>query len=89
MIDSGIRSYILNLDQVPYMDSSGIGSLLFVHSELKKRGFHLRVAGVKGSVRKVIELTRLTEHIPIVADLDTALRQLKEQRKGRSGEAHG
>jgi anti-sigma B factor antagonist len=84
MINGGVRSYILNLDQVPYIDSSGIGSLLFVHSELKKRGLPLRIAGVKGSVRKVIELTKLLEYFPIVADLGTALQQLKEQGQGRS-----
>ena len=84
MIDSGVKSYVLNLDQVPYMDSSGIGSLLYVHSELKKRGLPLRIAGVKGSVRKVIELTKLMEYFPIVQDLATALQQLKEKAAERS-----
>jgi hypothetical protein len=32
---------------------------------------------VKGSVRKVIELTKLAQYFPIVADLETALQQLK------------
>ncbi|HVO38304.1 MAG TPA: STAS domain-containing protein [Spirochaetia bacterium] len=84
MIDGGVKSYVLNLDQVPYMDSSGIGSLLYVHSELKKRGLPLRIAGVKGSVRKVIELTKLMEYFPIVQDLGTALQQLKEKTAERS-----
>ncbi len=84
MIDGGVKTYILNLEQVPYMDSSGIGSLLYVHSELKKRGLPLRITGVKGSVRKVIELTKLMEYFPIVQDLATALQQLKEKTAERS-----
>ena len=77
MIDSNVASFILNLEQVGYMDSSGIGALLYVHSELKKKGLPLRIVGVTGSVRKVIELTKLMEYFPIVADLNTALQQLK------------
>lgn len=84
MIDGGVKTYILNLEQVPYMDSSGIGSLLYVHSELKKRGLPLRITGVKGSVRKVIELTKLMEYFPIVQDIATALQQLKEKAAERS-----
>lgn len=78
MIDGKVTSYILNLEKVTYLDSSGIGSLLYVHSELKKRGLPLRIVGVTGSVRKVIELTKLMEYFPIVADLGTALQQLKQ-----------
>lgn len=77
MIDSNVASFVLNLEQVGYMDSSGIGALLYVHSELKKKGLPLRITGVTGSVRKVIELTKLIEYFPIVADLNTALQQLK------------
>ncbi len=79
MIDGRVTSYILNLEQVSYMDSSGIGALLYVHSELKKRGFPLRIVGVAGSVRKVIELTKLIEYFPIVSDLATAVTQLKQR----------
>ncbi len=81
MIDNKITSYILNLEKVSYMDSSGIGALLYVHSELKKRGLPLRIVGVAGSVRKVIELTKLMEYFPIVADLGAALVQLKQKEE--------
>jgi len=81
MIDNKITSYVLNLEKVSYMDSSGIGALLYVHSELKKRGLPLRIVGVSGSVRKVIELTKLMEYFPIVADLAVALAQLKQKEE--------
>jgi anti-sigma B factor antagonist len=84
MIDGNIVSYILNLELVTYMDSSGIGALLYVHSELKKRGLPLRIVGVAGSVRKVIELTKLIEYFPIVADLATAITQLKQKGERES-----
>ena len=70
MIEKKIRRYVINLDQVPYIDSSGIGALLQVFADIKKNGLRLRITGVKGSVRKVIELTKLAQYFPIVADLD-------------------
>ena len=77
MIERQIRLYVVNLDQVPYIDSSGIGALLQVYAEIKKHGLKLRIAGVKGSVRKVIELTKLAQYFPIVSDVELAVRQLK------------
>jgi len=77
MIEKKIRRYVINLDSVPYIDSSGIGALLQVFADIKKNGLRLRITGVKGSVRKVIELTKLAQYFPIVADLDLAIQQLK------------
>jgi anti-anti-sigma factor len=77
MIEKKIRHYVINLDQVPYIDSSGIGALLQVFADIKKNGLRLRITGVKGSVRKVIELTKLAQYFPIVADLELAIQQLK------------
>jgi anti-sigma B factor antagonist len=77
MIEKKIRRYVINLDQVPYIDSSGIGALLQVFADIKKNGLRLRITGVKGSVRKVIELTKLAQYFPIVPELELAVQQLK------------
>jgi anti-sigma B factor antagonist len=77
MIEKRIRHYVINLDLVPYIDSSGIGALLQVFADIKKNGLRLKITGVKGSVRKVIELTKLAQYFPIVADLELAIQQLK------------
>ena len=77
MIEKQIRLYVVNLDQVPYIDSSGIGALLQVYAEIKRKGLKLRIAGVKGSVRKVIELTKLWQYFPIVPDVETAVKELR------------
>ena len=73
MIAKQIREYVINLEKVEYMDSSGIGALLFVHAELKKRGMILRIANVKGAVKRVIELTKLSGYLPISAGIQDAI----------------
>ena len=77
MIAKNIRHYIINLQQAGYIDSSGIGALLFIHSELKKKKLFLKIAHVHGSVKKVIQLTKLIEYFPIIDTLAEAIKQLQ------------
>jgi anti-sigma B factor antagonist len=77
MIAKQIREYVINLEKVEYMDSSGIGALLFVHAELKKRGMPLRIAGVQGTVKRVIELTKLSGYLPLCADVNEGIVQIR------------
>lgn len=78
MIRKNIQHYIINLENVAYIDSSGIGALIYIHSELKKRNMILRIANVKGSVKKVIELTKLMGYFQITQSLQKAIEQIKE-----------
>ena len=77
MIGKQIREYVINLEKVEYMDSSGIGALLFVFAELKKRRMILRIAGVKGSVKRVIELTKLSGYLPLSAGVSEAIVEIR------------
>jgi anti-sigma B factor antagonist len=78
MIQKNIRHFIINLDQVEYLDSSGVGSLIYAHSELKKRKMLLRIVNVKGSVKKVIELTKLNGYFQIAQNVAEGIRQISE-----------
>ncbi len=86
MIGRQIREFVINLENVDYIDSSGIGALLTVHSELKRRGMPMRLASVNGSVKRVIELTKLSGYLPICADVNEAvlqIRRLAPEGKGK------
>ncbi len=73
----GIKKYILDLEKVDYIDSSGIGVLIHVYSTIKKSGNQLKIVNVHGSVEKVIRLTKLTHYFPIVATLKEAVTLLE------------
>jgi anti-sigma B factor antagonist len=77
MLEKGIRDYIINVDKVTYIDSTGIGALMHVHSNIKKRGHRMLLANVKGTVRQVIQLTKLMDYFNIVENETVALEQLK------------
>ncbi len=57
-IDQGQRNLVLDLGDVNFMDSSGLGALVFVMKHLGHTG-RLHVCGVTPSVMAVLKLTRM------------------------------
>ncbi len=64
---------IINLAKVSYIDSSGIGALISSLSNLKKYQGGLKITNVRGSVKKVFELTKLTNFFEIYEEEDEAI----------------
>ncbi len=77
LVASNIRGLILNFEKVDYIDSSGVGVLIYSNSLLKSNKTPFRIIQVHGSVRRVIELTKLIGFLPIVDTEQTALAQIK------------
>jgi anti-anti-sigma factor len=73
----GARKLILDLSGLRYIDSSGIGVLLYVFSSSQKRKVHVYFANVSGSVLRVITLTKLTGFLPIVKSIEDAEARLR------------
>ena len=68
---------VIDLAEVPCLDSSAMGTLVSVHAELEKKGRFLQITGVRGSVKKALELTRLLGSLPIAGSFDEALARLR------------
>ena len=78
MIEKNIKIFIINLEQVDYIDSSGIGALIYISSTIKKMNLKLSLSNIHGSVKKVIELTKLMGYFPISNSVDEALLMVNE-----------
>jgi anti-sigma B factor antagonist len=59
LLASKPTSMVLDLAAVPYMDSSGVATLVKLLSEARKAGTSLRLASLHARVRSVFEVTRL------------------------------
>lgn len=69
VLDQGGRQVVLDLRQVPYMDSAGIGGLVLCSRQVARRGGELRiVAPPDGKVRQVLSLAGLDEVLRIFDD---------------------
>lgn len=78
MLEKKVERFIVNLQGVDYIDSSGIGALIYICSTIKKMNLRLCISNIHGSVKRVIELTKLTGYFPICATLEDAIRQMRE-----------
>ena len=66
---------VLNLQQIDFLSSSGIGSLLALHEDLQDAGATLRLSSLSPVVRAAIELLNLDEHLCLFPGDDDALKE--------------
>ncbi len=72
----GTKLVLVDLSQVPYMDSSGIATLV-EGLQLSQRGaIGFALAGLSSSVRAAFEVAHLMEVFRVVSDLEDALREV-------------
>lgn len=76
-IAGGAAGIVLDLHDLNYIDSSGISALLFTFTQCKANRVGLCFINIRGSVRRVIELTSLSGFFPTAGDLNEALSRLK------------
>src|SRR5512143_3402374 len=69
----GIRSIILNFNNLVYMNSSGIGLLVTLLIRANRNKQHLLAVGLSDHYRQIFELTRLNEAIGIYDNEAAAL----------------
>ena len=79
MMEKKIQHYIVNLEKVDYIDSSGIGALIYICSSIKKNNMKLKISNIHGSVKKVIELTKLMGYFPISNSIEEAISQIETE----------
>lgn len=61
---------IFDMDQVGYLDSSGVGLLIQIYQQQRSSGHELIFINMKAAVFKVIQLTRLDQVLKIYTSLE-------------------
>lgn len=60
-ITQGHNTFVLDLSDVEYIDSSGLGTLVAIQKRARQNGGNVIIKGLKGLVKELFELTRLTK----------------------------
>ena len=68
---------VLDLGGVDFLDSTGLGVLLGGIKRLRAQEGGLALAGAEPQVRKVLEITRVIEILPVHADVESAAAALR------------
>lgn len=66
---------ILDMSEVPYIDSAGVGALVGAQVSRQGKGRELRIVGMSDRVRGVLKVTRVEELFTCFATLKDAERQ--------------
>jgi anti-sigma B factor antagonist len=74
VIDDGATALVLDLADVAFMDSTGLGVLVVLHHRLRER---FVVAAVPPTVLRLLESTRFTSVLHVTDSVTTALAALR------------
>ncbi len=73
LFDGGARDVLVDLHEVLFIDSSGLGALVSVFKSAMTCRGRLALAGLRDQVRSMFELTRLNRVFDIYATVDEAV----------------
>lgn len=77
-IEEGCPQIIVDMADVKWMNSSGLGSLMAGLTTLRGSGGDLKLVHVPDRVRRPIEITKLDQVIKIYENLDDAVASFEE-----------
>jgi len=73
-LDAGKKNILLNMAEVFYIDSSGLGELVAAHTTAARCGGKLKLMKLTQRVQDVVQLTKVYRVFEVYNDEDSALR---------------
>ncbi len=77
LIDHGYRKILLNLADVDYIDSSGIGELVSAHTTVQNLNGELKLLQLTRRVHDLLQITRLFTVFDVQSEEGAALRSFR------------
>jgi anti-sigma B factor antagonist len=77
LVEAGRVRFVLNLEGVPYVDSSGLGEIASAHVTVSRTGGRLLLAAVNERVLEALTVTKLMRVLTAAPDEQTAIGQLQ------------
>lgn len=73
-LDAGKKKIVLNMAEVYYLDSSGLGELIASYTTVKHRGGQLKLMKLTPRVRDLVQLTKVHSIFEVFGDEESAVR---------------
>jgi anti-sigma B factor antagonist len=77
LLDGGNNKILLNLGDVNYIDSSGIGELVSGFTAVRSRGGELKLLHLTKKVHDLLQITKLFTVFDVYSDEPTAVRSFQ------------
>jgi len=79
ILSMGIQKLLIDMDSVPYIDSTGVGFLVSSHTSITQEGGSLKLMKVKPKILEVFKLMNLLRIFEIFEDEDTAIKSFSQK----------
>jgi len=76
LMDKGSKKILLNLGEVEYVDSSGVGELVHTYTTVRNQGGEFKLVNLSPRVNDLLQMTRLCAVFDIEKDEASALKSL-------------
>lgn len=83
LVDRGVTKVILNLKDVDYIDSTGLGTLVIAHSSFEKAGGSLKLLNLSKRGAELLVLTKLSTVFVMFDDEQAAVNSFFPDREVR------
>jgi anti-sigma B factor antagonist len=87
ILSMGIQKLLIDMDSVPYIDSTGVGFLVSSHTSLTNDGGSLKLLKVKPKILEVFKVMNLLSIFEIYEEEDAAMNSFEEKEKEKKPEA--
>ena len=77
LVEQGHTSIILDLGEVSFLDSSGIGGLIAAFLKASRKGGSVKLVHVTRRIHEVLQITRLSSVFEMFDDLQKALKSFE------------
>ena len=77
LISKGSRTILLNMGDVNYIDSSGLGELVSAYTTAKNQGASVKLLNLTKKVKDVLQLTKLYTVFDVYEDEASAISSFK------------
>jgi anti-sigma B factor antagonist len=77
LVGDGKKKIVLNMANVTYIDSAGLGTLVAAHISVKKQGTTLLLSDLGNKFHEVLQITRLLTVFSVYATEAEAISSLK------------
>jgi len=84
LADKGNKRIVLNLGEVNYVDSSGLGELVKALTTIRNKGGEMKLTNINKRVLNLLEMTRLSAVFDIQQDVASALASFRGQASAGS-----
>jgi anti-sigma B factor antagonist len=79
LLNAGQNQIILNLGEVTYLDSVGLGTLIGAYTSTNNSGGNLKLLHLPRGVQQLLQVTRLSTVFEIYEDLHLAVASFKNE----------